>query len=53
MGVLVFLMPALAVDHNEPKASPPAADFVVAGDLMEEVAEAGLAWLPGAGTDVK
>lgn len=43
VGVLVFLIPALADDHKEPKASPPAAGLDPAGDLMDELAdEAGL-----------
>jgi hypothetical protein len=39
--VLVFLIPALAVDQRDPKASPPAAGFAAPGDLTDEAPEAG------------
>jgi len=32
-GVLDFLIPVLAVDHNEPNASPPPEEDFVAGAL--------------------
>jgi len=53
VGELVFLIPALADDHNEPNASPPAPGLDAAGDLIEELADIGFAWFAGAGTEVK
>lgn len=51
VGVLVFLIPALAEDHREPKASPPPLDFTAAGLVpeAEDDWEAGV----GAWTEVK
>jgi len=47
VGVLVFLIPALAEDQRDPKASPPAAGFAAPGDLMEEVPDAGFDCVEG------
>jgi hypothetical protein len=55
VGVLVFLMPALAVDHSEPKASPPVEGLAAGWDFMEDAVEVGFAWgvATGAWTEVK
>jgi hypothetical protein len=52
--VLVFLIPALAVDHREPNASPPPDDFA-AGALVADVRGDDFAWVvvAGAWTEVK
>jgi hypothetical protein len=39
--VPVFLIPALADDQREPKASPPPEDGLAAGDLIDETPELG------------
>ncbi len=54
VGVLVFLIPALAVDHREPNASPPLDDFA-AGALVAYANRDGFAWdvVMGAWTEVK
>jgi hypothetical protein len=52
VGVLVFLIPTLAEDQREPKASPPAAGFAP-GDLTEEAPDVGLVCVEGTWTDVK
>jgi hypothetical protein len=41
VGVLVFLIPALAEDQRDPKASPPAAGFAPPGDLTDDVPDVG------------
>lgn len=53
VGVLAFLIPALADDQMDPNASPP--DFVdeAPGDFTEDVPEAGFACATGAWTEVK
>lgn len=53
-GVLVFLMPALADDQREPKASPPPLGLAAAGlvpgvEAMDDV----WVWVAGAWTEVK
>jgi hypothetical protein len=52
VGVLVFLIPALAEDQREPKASPPVAGFAP-GDLTDEAPDAGFDWVEGTWTEVK
>merc|ERR1712093_163090 len=53
VGVLVFLVPALADDQRDPEASPPAG-LAAPGDLTDEAPEADLAaCVEGACTDVK
>jgi len=47
VGVLVFLIPALAVFQRDPKASPPAAGFAP-GNLTDEAPDVGFDC--GAGT---
>ena len=51
VGVLVFLIPALADDQMDPNASPP--DFAAGGDFTEEAPDAGFACATGACTEVK
>lgn len=46
VGVLVFLIPALAEDQREPNASPPAVGLAP-GDFTEEDPDAGFACVEG------
>ncbi len=46
--MLVFLIPALAVDQRDPKASPPAAGFAAPGTLTDEASEDGFDCIEGA-----
>lgn len=52
-GVLVFLMPALADDHSEPKASPLEEALLAAGDFTDDAAEDVVGCVTGAVTEVK
>lgn len=46
VGVLVFLIPALAEDQRDPKASPPAAGLEP-GDFTEEAPDVGFDCVEG------